>query len=237
MSQILNILIKIKINPVSCPHCEEWKWPAAVRRFIKWNVKTKKEAGQPVQCWCAEGPGRVTGAVTAAGGAGVGVLVRLSITFVLPPVVLTGPTTLTLPAPLNHRHPAISWKMNHLRSLRSPASPLFTFLYNGGDAGIVVPAGALWYQLLPPAVFQGGAVAHVAAHGLAVGLHGDDWNINILWVWPDIDRNKQINAGCTWGCLSCSQVSNEIQSLPTMQCFAFSWTLFVSSAPLLSPLS
>ena len=130
-------------------------------------------------------------------------------------------------------------KSAKISCLENWASPGWqhTFLVLRGDAGIVVPAGALWYQLLPPAVFQGGAVAHVAAHGLAVGLDGDDWNINILWLWPDIDRNKQINAGCTWGCLSCSQVSNEIQSLPTMQCFAFSWTLFVSSATLLSPLS
>ena len=51
--------------------------------------------------------------------------------------------------------------------------PLSTFLYNGGDTGVLVP-GALGYQVLPPAALQGSAVAHVTAHGLAVGLDGDD---------------------------------------------------------------
>ena len=98
-------------------NCEKWKWPPAVRRFIKWNVKTKKEPGQTMECWSVEGGGRVTHGGAAAGGAGVGVLVWLSITFILPPVVFTGVTTLTLATGLHHSHTTIGW--NRKISLRT----------------------------------------------------------------------------------------------------------------------
>ena len=113
-----------------------------------------------------------------------------------------------------------------------------TFLVHGGDAGVIVPVGAVWYEFLPPAVLQTGAVPHVTTHGLTGGYR-DDWNINTLQVWSVIvivglSDGWQEQTNKCWMHLilertevACHLTKNQMKFIHCQQCNGLAFTMYI----------